>query len=60
MLFIMIDAVFEGKIVSGELCVSSESRDVRFFDPESLPADLVPPSTAPLDDSLHGLWAVIR
>jgi len=56
----LIDIVIEARIVGGSLRISEESEDLRFFDPEALPQDLVPPSLAPLQDFLASRSAVIR
>jgi 8-oxo-dGTP pyrophosphatase MutT (NUDIX family) len=56
----LIDILLEANTISGELSCSSESEDLRFFDPAALPSDLVPPAKAPLGDVLKGLSGIIR
>ena len=56
----LIDIMLEATMVGGELSCSSESEDLRFFDPAALPSDLVPPAKAPLEDVIKGLRGIIR
>lgn len=56
----LIDILLEARIVSGKLLRSSESEELRFFDPDALPTDLVPPARAPLEDILQGRVGIIR
>ena len=56
----LIDAVVSAKIVSGTLCPSAESLELRFFSLETLPEDIVPPAVAPVTDFCHGGSGIIR
>ena len=56
----LVDILLEATIISGELSCSSESEEVRFFDPAAFPADIVPPARMPLHDTLKGLTGTIR
>lgn len=56
----LVDTVLKVEIVSGELTVSSESIDLRFFAPDSLPSDIVLPALQPLQDYLEGKESIIR
>jgi 8-oxo-dGTP pyrophosphatase MutT (NUDIX family) len=56
----LIDILLEGIVLSGELCCSSESNDLQFFDPAALPPDIVPPAKAPLQDAIERLTGTIR
>lgn len=55
----LVDIVVEAKIISGELSISRESEELRFFPPDSLPPDLVPPVVAPFEDFIKGLTGTI-
>ena len=50
----LIDIVLVAEIISGEMAISSESLDLRFFNPDSFPAELVPPAKKPLRDFVAG------
>ncbi len=56
----LVDILLEAKIVSGELTCSDESEKLQFFYPEDLPADIVPPARAPLQDFVNEQRGVIR
>jgi 8-oxo-dGTP pyrophosphatase MutT (NUDIX family) len=56
----LVDIIVEGKIISGELEISSESEALQFFNPAALPPEIVPPALAPLQDFLQGLTETIR
>ncbi|MBI4026494.1 MAG: NUDIX domain-containing protein [Verrucomicrobia bacterium] len=56
----LVDVAVEAEIVSGKLSFSDESEEMRFFPPDSLPEDLMPPSRAPLRDALAGRCSIIR
>lgn len=56
----LIDIVLEARIISGELCCSSESEELKFFHPASLPPDIVPPAIIPLQDVLKRRIRVIN
>lgn len=55
----LVDVVVEAKVSGGQLECSSESLDLQFFSPESLPM-VVPPAERPLQDMLKGLSGQIR
>ena len=40
----LVDIILEAKIISGELSCSVESEELRFFNPNALPSDIVPPA----------------
>ncbi len=46
----LIDIVLIAEIISGEMIISSESLDLRFFNSDSFPTELVPPAKKPLRD----------
>ena len=50
----LVDIVLVAGMISGEMIISSESLDLRFFNPDSLPAELVPPAKKPLRDFVAG------
>lgn len=56
----LVDAAVTAEIVSGELTISHESEDLRFFPPHDLPADIVPPAKRLLADAIEGLSGVLR
>jgi 8-oxo-dGTP pyrophosphatase MutT (NUDIX family) len=56
----LVDLMVEATILSGELTCSSESLELRFFDPAHLPPDMVPPALSPLNDYLAGFIGVLR
>jgi len=59
----LVDILLEATIVSGELTsCSSESEDLRFFDPTALPSEseIVPPTRLPLQDIINGITGIIR
>ena len=51
----LIDIVVEGKILSGQLTCSDESVELRFFPPNQLPVELIPPCRQPVRDALQGV-----
>ncbi len=51
----IIDVVLEGKILSGQLTCSEESLELRFFSPDHLPAELIPPCRQPIQDGIRGV-----
>lgn len=55
-----IDVIVEAHIKSGALRISDESEDIRFFNLNALPDEIVPPARAPIDDFLAKHKAVIR
>jgi 8-oxo-dGTP pyrophosphatase MutT (NUDIX family) len=56
----LVDAAVTAEIVSGILTRSSESEELRFFSPQELPAEIVPPVRRLLADALAGLSRVLR
>lgn len=56
----LVDVVLEATVLSGILTPSHESEALEFFDPHELPADLAPPSRAPLQDALNRRYGQIR
>jgi ADP-ribose pyrophosphatase YjhB (NUDIX family) len=50
----LVDIILEAKIISGELSCSVESEELRFFNPNALPPDIVPPAIEPLQDFIAG------
>ena len=50
----LVDIVLTAEIESGEMVVSSESLELRFFNPDSFPTELVPPAKKPLRDFAAG------
>ena len=56
----LIDIVFIAKKQTGELKVSAESEELKFFDSQHLPEDLIPPVFAPLADYLKHVELVIQ
>ena len=56
----LVDIILEGRIVGGHMACSSESEEIRFFEPEALPAEIVPPAISPILDYLQGITGVLR
>lgn len=56
----LVDIAFTAEIVSGELTVSSESLELKFFSPDSLPIEIVPPALQPIEDFINGRSCNIR
>ncbi len=56
----LIDIILEGKPLSGSLALSPESEELRFFDPQALPKDIVPPALMPLRDAINKSYSQIR
>jgi 8-oxo-dGTP pyrophosphatase MutT (NUDIX family) len=56
----LVDVILEARIVDGHMVCSSESEEVRFFEPEALPTEVVPPAIPPIRDYLQGLTGVLR
>ncbi|MEW6387403.1 MAG: NUDIX domain-containing protein [Thermodesulfobacteriota bacterium] len=56
----LVDIILEAEIVSGELALSAESLELRFFPPEALPGEIAPPARQPVQDYLQGLKGIIR
>jgi hypothetical protein len=56
----LVDVILSARILSGNLHCSAESEELRFFGPQELPEDIVPPAVAPVRDFCHGRSAVIR
>lgn len=56
-----VDVMLAGDIAAGELLVSDESEELRFFDEGSLPPDdeMVPAARRVLDDYFRGLSGVV-
>ena len=50
----LVDIVLMAEMISGEMVISSESLDLRFFDTDSFPRELVPPARKPLRDFVAG------
>jgi ADP-ribose pyrophosphatase YjhB (NUDIX family) len=50
----IIDVIFVASIVSGNLRMSNESLDVKFFGRHELPVDIVLPAIRPIHDYLNG------
>ena len=55
----LVDVILAARIVGGSLQCSAESLELRFFAPQELPADIVPPAVAPVQDFIRGRSAVI-
>jgi ADP-ribose pyrophosphatase YjhB (NUDIX family) len=56
-----VSSVFECTIVGGALACGVESLDLRFFDPDALPADVMPISRIRIHDALaHQVAAFVR
>jgi 8-oxo-dGTP pyrophosphatase MutT (NUDIX family) len=56
----LVDILLEATIFSGTLTCSSESLDLRFFEPGCLPSEIVPPARVPLEDVAAGRVGVVR
>ena len=56
----LVDAAVTAEIVSGELTLSSESEELRFFRPHELPEEIVPPARRLLADLIQGVSGVLR
>lgn len=55
-----IDIIVEAEIVSGQLALSHESEELRFFDRTEFPGEICPPAIRPIEDYLHSASGVIR
>jgi 8-oxo-dGTP pyrophosphatase MutT (NUDIX family) len=56
----LVDIIIEAEIVSGELTLSPESLELRWFPPDALPEEIAPPAVRPIQDHINGLSGVIR
>lgn len=56
----LVDIVLAAEIISGEIEMSEESLDLRFFHPDDFPRDIAPPAVQPLKDFVTGIRGVIR
>ncbi len=56
----LLDIILIAEIVTGKLAVSSESLELAFFQPDSLPLNMVPPAKRPIQDYLDGKTALIH
>jgi 8-oxo-dGTP pyrophosphatase MutT (NUDIX family) len=56
----LVDIAFTAEIVSGELTVSRESLELKFFSLEALPMEIVPPALQPIEDFIKGRSYNIR
>jgi 8-oxo-dGTP pyrophosphatase MutT (NUDIX family) len=56
----LVDVAVTAEIVSGQLRISPESEELRFFLPQELPAEIVPPARRVLQDAIEGLSGVLR
>jgi ADP-ribose pyrophosphatase YjhB (NUDIX family) len=54
-----VDVILEATIISGTLTRSSESEELRFFEPSKVPAEVCPPARRPIQDYLNGHVAVL-
>ena len=50
----LVDIVLIAQMISGEMAISNESLDLRFFNPDSFPSELAPPAKKPLRDFVAG------
>jgi 8-oxo-dGTP pyrophosphatase MutT (NUDIX family) len=55
----LVDIVLIAEMISGQMVISGESLDLRFFNPDSFPTELVPPAKKPLRDFVAGTRCVI-
>ena len=51
----IIDIILTAEIESGDIVISDESLDLRFYDMTSLPENIVPPAIRPLNDYNSGI-----
>jgi ADP-ribose pyrophosphatase YjhB (NUDIX family) len=56
----LVDIALTAEIISGELRLSRESLELKFFSPDALPQNVVPPALQPLKDFLAGRRGNIR
>lgn len=56
----LVDIIFDAEVLSGVLCMSPESLELRFFEVSDLPAELVPPAVSPLRDYATGGCGFVR
>ncbi len=56
----LVDITLEAEIISGELTISPESLELRFFPLDALPSEIAPPAVQPINDYTQGLTGVIR
>ncbi len=52
----IIDVVVEGTVRGGDLTCSEESLELRYFDSQHLPMELIPPSQQPITDVFQGVF----
>lgn len=55
----LVDIVLAAEMISGEMIMSSESLDLRFYKADSFPTDLVPAARKPLQDFVSGKRCVV-
>ena len=56
----LVDAAVTAEVVSGELTLSCESEELRFFGVHEMPAEIVPPVRRLLADAIDGVLGVLR
>jgi len=56
----LVVIVLEAEIAGGELRLSPESLELKFFAPEKLPGDIVPPALEALEDFIRKRFGVLR
>jgi 8-oxo-dGTP pyrophosphatase MutT (NUDIX family) len=49
----LIDIIFSAVVIAGNLRISKESVDLKYFSPFSIPDDLVPPAKQPISDFVN-------
>lgn len=55
----LIDIMLEARVLSGCLLLSEESLELKFFAPNDLPTDIVPPAKLPIQDAARGNLGII-
>ncbi len=56
----LVDTVLGAEVLSGEMKISEESLELKWFEPGTFPEDLIPPARRPLEDFVNGKKANIR
>lgn len=56
----LVDILLMAEIISGELTLSKESLELKFFPRDSLPQGIVPPALQPLEDFMNARIGNIR
>ena len=56
----LVDIMLEARVLSGQMHLSEESLELKFFAPDELPFDIVPPAKLPIQDAARRSVGTIR